>query len=371
MKRIIIATLLALGTGCGDAPVEQTYGLSHEGIEIACSGLEPGEERFRTLPGYDDTGCTKSERMFNVTPWADEADQAVTDLGEAKLPISVANGTDAATRITVNGSSQISGFQGKCPVDFGWTTAQPVIANCIIPEVVNALQWAVCPTCWDPLFTVYLRNRMKEAWDVWRNGTTSTCGSTTYTSHVRTTATSEKTNLPTPQENYDAARIVVYPMFGEFVTARMGVDKDLVFARTPIRNGIRYYSWQYAAIQIDTQFLEGVKYANCVSATDPQGALKLQRGYRWVIAHEIGHGFGMPHRSTGIMRSSANVTCGELFSAASTAPALSAPSSVERLIVNALNDSGGFSVLNPGANCGDANPISSTTVPDDESVVAF
>lgn len=374
MKRIILAAALMLA--CGDGAISDetpTMGVSREGIPIVCKPPRADELRFSGYAGYDPAGCTKSERMADVKPWADEEDEVIVEIGKAEQPITVQSGTEAATQITVNSSgTQITGFKGRCPTDPTWTTARPRIGDCIIPEVVSGLNWSVCPSCYSSTHLTYMKNRMKEAWDVWKFSTSSTCGSSTFTNSLASTASSENTASSNAETNFDNARIPVYPMFGNFVSARMEVDKDFIFARTPIRQGIRYWSWQNAGIAIDHDIVESVKLPQCVSENDPQLDLKLMRAYRWILAHELGHAFGMPHRSAGIMRSASGVACSDLFSAATQAPALTAPDTIERLIVNSMKNSSGFDVIfaTGTTGCGTASGAITST-PDDESVVNF
>jgi hypothetical protein len=392
MTRIIKATLLAalLALGCSGDPEdigttmatphgEVTIigrGLNNQGEEIDCTALEPGEGKFTGHDGYDPAGCSRTERMWNVRPWRDDDDgwgpETDGDFAQLEQPITVHGGTDAATKIFVNGSQQITGFGGNCPVDFTWTTARPVIANCLIPDTPSAIDWAVCPDCYSSANLNYMKARMSEAWDVWRRQpTVADCAGVNRTTSVKATSNSQETSFSTPNENYDNAKIVVYPVTGisaQFPGARMGIDKDFLTARTPIRNGIRYYSWSFAALEVDHSVIENVKLPDCVSATDVNRLSKLASAYTFILAHELGHAWGMPHLTTGLMRRGSMQQCSDVFNVDINV-ARNMPSGFERIVFANLKDSSGFSVSADTASCG-AGSITSDS-PDDLKVVNF
>lgn len=386
MKRwILLCAAIGAMLGCGaeDTPLASdgpTYdmpphgimrGVNNEGQEIDCTPLEPGEERFASFEGYNPDGCSRTERMWHVRPWQDDAHDS--EYAELEQPITVHGGFDAAVKITVNGSQQITGFGGSCPVDLTWTTARPLLGNCLIPDQPSNIDWAVCPSCYSTSHLNYMKARMKEAWDVWRHvPTVNDCAGVPRTTSVRATNSSQETSFATPEENYDNAKIVIYPVTGisaNFPGARMGVDKDFVIARTPIRNGIRYYSWQYAALEVDHGVIESVKLPDCVSATDPLRDSKLASAYTFILAHELGHAWGMPHLSSGIMLRGSLQQCSDVFST-DINKARNKPSGYERIVFANLRDSSGFSLSPDTPSCGGGVTPRNDT-PDDLKVVNF
>lgn len=387
MKRLVqfcAAIGAVLLWGCGDSEPTMasngpTYdmpphgimrGVNSEGQEIDCTPLEPGEERFASFEGYNPDGCSRTERMWHVRPWQDDAHDS--EYAELEQPITVHGGTDAAVRISVNGSQQITGFGGNCPQDPTWTTARPLIANCLIPDQPSAIDWAVCPGCYSTGNLNYMRARMTEAWDVWRHrGAVADCNGTVRNTSIRATNSSQERSFATANENYDNAKIVVYPVNGisaAFPGARMGVDKDYLIPRTPIRNGIRYWSWQNAALEVDHGVIESVKLNDCVSASDPNRASKLASAYTFILAHELGHAWGMPHLGSGIMQRGSLQLCSEVF-AVDPAVARNKPSGYERIVFANLRDSSGFALSPDTQDCATSSLFNDR--PDDLAVVSF
>jgi hypothetical protein len=392
MMGALAALALSVDTGCGDAAERRIvstpqgdveivivgHGQNAEGQEIECTGVEPGEERFTGFDGYNPAGCSRTERMADVRPWQNEdgghQGQHEEELAQVQQPITVGAHVTNAVAITVNGSQQITGFRGECPVDLSWTTNQPLRGNCLIPDVPSAIDWAVCPSCYTQEMRDFMRFRMFDAWDVWRRTPTQTaCAGTsnavTRTTSIKSTNSSEEKSFSSSTENYDNAKIVVYPVSGIFAGARMGVDKDFLLTRTPIRNGIRYHSWQYAALEVDHQIIESVKLPDCVSATDPQREAKKINGYVFILAHELGHGWGLAHQTTGLMKRGSLQSCSDVFSA-NNSTARNMPSFSERQTFVSLKDSSGFSVHPDAANCGTPT-TPDTSTPDDMAVVNF
>jgi hypothetical protein len=381
-----MALLLALGCG-SEAPEQRQRGqwigvlpenpMPHTQYRAdGCEEVDDFEAPHVGKPGYDYDGCTKSDRMAQVAPFEDDYSgkpEASGDIGELQQPITVLQGTGSATPISVNSSQQITGFlPGGCPVLNGWTTAMPLRGNCLIPNRVAALNYKVCPSCYNSDNAGYVNARMIAAWGAWSRPIT--CGGVTVTPQLKDGTLAELFSFPTPQENYDNARILVYPVSGIFAAARMSVDKDFIVGKTPIRNGVRYWGWDYAALEIDHQVVESVKLPACVSETDPKLAQKLKNGYIWILTHELGHAWGMMHTDTGVMRRGPATPCSQVFAEGSTPPVLAAMTVNERMIAASIRDSGGFSVIPPTLpDTPTCNPAGVTVpgVPDDMAVVNF
>lgn len=386
----VMGTLAAFCTGCGSEPERpERSKLPWPGVlpenpmtetqyrADGCEAVDEFEAPYVGKPGYNFDGCTKTDRMAQVSPFGDdfgsEQPESSSDLGELGQAITVLNGTGSASPITVNSSNQITGFlAGGCPVLNGWTTAMPLRGNCLIPNRVAALNYKVCPSCYNANDGAFVNLMMINAWGAWSRPIT--CGGVTVTPQLKDKFAAELNAFVDPEESYDNARIPVYPTSGLFAAARMGVDKDFIVPKTPVRNGVRYWGWDYAGIEIDHQVIEGVKMPACVSTTDPLLEQKLKNGYIYILTHELGHAWGMPHTDIGVMRRGQSTPCAEVFAAGSTPPVYAALTVSERMIAASLRDSSGFSVIPPTIpNTPACNPPQLTVsgVPDDLAVVSF
>ncbi len=388
MRKTISLLILALAAlACGDVehpPIQPWTGVLPASPlpdpvyrADGCEEVDSFEAPHVGKPGYNFDGCTKSDRMAWVAPFADDDDWGEpTDIGQAEQPITVLNAFKAATPISVNSSQQITGFLGgPCPVKLNWTTAEALRGNCLIPNRVAGINYKVCPSCYSSDNAGFVNARMIQAWGVWSRPVT--CNGVTVTPQIADKFNAELNTFATAEENYDNARIVIFPTSGLFAGARMGVDKDFLVGKTPVRSGIRYWGWDYASLEIDHQVIESIKLPVCVSATDPQLDRKMKNGYTWILAHELGHAWGMGHASLGIMRRGSVTPCTEVFSGASPAtdpPALSAAITSERLVAASMRDSSGFSTIPVATGVTGCSEDLSTVVsgvPDDQSVVAF
>lgn len=356
MKLFITATLLALGVGCLD---DQRTGTNEEGTEIQCSDPGEGEARFADAPGYNPDGCSRTERMAKVRPFAD--DEADSELGSAEQPITIGLGSNASTSITVSNGGKVTGTNGVCRRKPDWIAGQPLVDRCIVPRVASTLNWAVFPDYPHPDDYDYVRARMLEAWAVWRQPVTCT---TTDASHTNFTiqsglnATGERLLEADLDLRFSNAIIPVYPVEDNpdnAFAAHTDIDTGAVRTIGPIRFGVQYYTYDFAGIGINHHVIEGIKMDVCVDPGDPIASRRLRNAYIWILAHELGHVFAMPHHDLGIMRKSSLVSCDELFASANTV-VNNAPTKVQRAIVNQLRDSQTLlysTEPTSGSNCSD------------------
>jgi hypothetical protein len=375
MKRFIIATLAALSAfGCGDQPEPAEVGQfdpsliggrwANSSNVTGCS--EAGQDelaRFGAAPGYASDGCTRSERMADVRPFTADFGLAepgeyepATELGQLEQPITVANGPGAAVSLTVqfrNGRLSDAKTNGRCKPKVGWTVAEPIQDNCLVPFKVGSVDWSVSPDLYSTGDRNYMRDRMRNAWAVWSR--TLTCSGTSGT-FQRTTALkpasgSETTGGATNQDNYALSEIPVYPVVDAFnvggFAARTEMDLDVIESFSGAPNGVKYFGWKYSGIAVQHNVVEGTLWPNCVDVPrDANAMAKLANAYNRILAHELGHVWGQGHGSRGIMRPGNQQSCSEVFSA-SASSALDAPTASERLGVNILRDSNGINTIPP------------------------
>lgn len=350
----VCCTLTAwLAFGCGDREEKATQIVTEDGDTVQCDPtMGPYEPEFVGAPGYDPEGCTLTERMAHVRPFVDEDSEHMGDidretvggsgdLGKLTQAITVPFGTGLAVKQVAIGSNALKPANpGHCDPDINWTTAQPVRGECLVPFGVARIHWEVFPGYNESVG--YMRNRMKNAWSVWSRSVT--CGGVTRQTPLLASSASEQPLFTTEEDRYNTAAISVFPI-SDSVEAQFGastrVTQAIAVARTPIRFGLRYWGWNYLPMAINHNVIEGFKQDACVAANDPQRGTKLQRAYEYIMAHELGHMFGLPHFTFGIMKPSNLTDCSEVFTTNSLA---SKPSNLERILVNGLSDTNGFSV---------------------------
>lgn len=393
ITRMLCAAIALLAFGCGgpaeDQPpemVSQIFGPDTAPPPVrdenGCTGVDEYEAPHVGKPGYNFDGCTKTERMAKVKPWGDEDDgwepaEPESDVAQLEQPISVLTGPGAGGPVSVNAAgNQITGFiAGGCPTKLNWTTAEPIRGNCVIPNRVAGITWAICPTCYATADFQYLSEVMRRAWAVWtRPVTCETALGASFTTTPQLNASGETSA-------YSSARIPVFPVPASSpFSARMGVDKDFISAKTPIRLGVRYWGWDYATLEVNHNQIEVKKTKACLDTADPNRDVKVFNAYIWIFAHELGHAMGLPHATVGLMRRSIDVSCEELLSASAApppiTPAMAATTKAERYIVASVRDSSGFAVLDSqvglGTSCSQpASTLNLTSIPDDIGVVAF
>lgn len=356
MTRLIHA-LAAMGAalvfaGCEGA--EQTQLSNPETGELCDSPGEP-EQKYTNDKEYNHDGCTRTERMANVLAFRDMRDSFDNDsaapldedstggLGTTKQPLNIPFGVGWA--VTVDGFGNVTGSanSGHCTPDSTWTTARPLIGNCIIPKGMNRIHWEVWPGYGSDV--AYMRDRARAAFAAWSRSVTF-CGKT-FTPQLQSAANSEQPLITTEDERYFTAAVSIFPEFAgqqESFLGKTYLDDSFITPKTPIRNGIRYWEWQYMPIGVNHDILEGIKADSCLSPTDPNRVTKVAHATEWVLAHEFGHTFGLPHFNSGIMRPGSFTNCAEIFSTQTIVARSAAMTPEERALVADTRDSSGFSV---------------------------
>jgi hypothetical protein len=345
------AAISALVFGCGEPEGKPWQFTTADGDTVQCdSTMGPYEERYVGAPGYDPDGCTLTERMAHVMAFADEesdisGEQNVTpqpmegELGKLRQPITIPFGLGLAVQNFGTGNALRPANPGHCDQLSSWTTALPLRGECLIPNGVSRIHWEVWPGY--GINVQYMRDRMKSAWSAWSRSIT--CGGVTKQWPFQSSDNSEQPLFTNENDRYNTAAISVFPVqdgpntqFG----ARTEVGMAIAKPRTPVRFGIRYWGWDYLPIAVNNFVIEGFKLDACVALNDPKRATKLQHAYEYILAHELGHAFGLPHLTVGIMKPSNQTDCSAVYT---TDSLISKMSAVERVVVNQSFDSDGFS----------------------------
>ena len=361
MTHAIIAMGAALLFGCAGADDAQLF---NPETGEACDQPGEPERPYMQDAEYNADGCTRTERMAKVRAFRDMKDpfdasppvgpmpgETNGEYGTARQPINIPFGLGFG--VTVDGFGNFTGTTGRCNPSSSWTTALPLRGNCVIPKGMNRIHWEVWPG-YDSNVQ-YMRARAKNAFAAWSRSVTY-CNQT-FTPQLQTAANSEQPLLTNEEDRYATAAVSIYPAIDSEVTMGfMGhaeVDDALAQALTPARNGIRYWAWSYMPIAVNHTVIEGIKADACIGPNDPNRDLRIQRAYEWVLAHEFGHTFGLPHFNSGLMRPGNFQSCEEIYSTQSITSRSAAMTAEERALVADTRDSSGLSVHNTGtASCG-------------------
>ncbi len=314
-KGIFALALLVWGcAGAPDAAVQQTN----------CDPIGKEEALFVNHQGYNADACSRTDRMSDVMiGLGEEGDPdpatihlaSAGDIGTEEQPIKIPGGIGLPV-VFDSRNNLVESFQGgSCPYDVTWTTARPLIGSCLIPNSIDDLNFAVWDGYGPPGSSLrnYMIGVVQRAWNAWSRP--ATCGSVTLRSHLKTPGTA-MLNSGNIQQDFFLTRIPIYPDNNnteQTYSARSFLDEATYVAQTPVRNGIRYYGWKDVGIGINHDLIEGVKIEACLSPNDTQRAVKLTNAYVYIVAHELGHLWGLPHMSTSIMRTGSNTTCSQLF----------------------------------------------------------
>lgn len=385
-----VALLLGCGADFADSPQQRDGAEGYtngDGEWRPCDPISEAEAPYVGAPGWKEA-CNGVERMGDVAVGLplDEGNEALFgapipgadiatengELGQLKQPITVLMGVGHS--VTLNSNGKITGFNGGCKFNPNWNTSKPLTDTCIIPEKAS-FNWRQCPAGNDfPSCNIggansqYLQERWGNAWNMWRYSTT--CNGVTKTPGIQQSSFAMKNDLSTPADNYNTANIPWY--YADTNNARRILGSvnfwdSVLTAKTPVVQGVRYYTFRHASVTINIEGLELIKAPICNFSSATVGTTKfvngLARAYERAMAHELGHVWGLPHRSAGLMKVGPNHTCNEIFhlpnpsSSGIHASLASVKAEVgdepARFAVSNLNDSNGLTAnVLPGA-CGE------------------